>query len=206
VKWLRRGRKQASWLPAGPRRRATSGTSRNSQTWVLVPMASLVPPSARARPIGAWNDRRVGGVQRPRVFRLGASWVSHHVGGCRVRSNHGIPTILVGVLLLWRHRGATIKTAFACAASAPEDVSRLVSCMLGGVRSPAALSNRQHKPAGAQDKVPIRLHGNAGRTFTALKKIGCTPVLPAGARQFSADVHKIHLRVVNVRPAFPCKG
>ena len=39
--WLERGRKQASCVPAGSRRRATSGTSRNSQTWMVVPMASL---------------------------------------------------------------------------------------------------------------------------------------------------------------------
>src|SRR5262249_58601370 len=62
VTWLWRGRKQASWLPAGSRRRATLGTSRNSQTWRVVPMASREPPSARAKPIGDGKERE-GGVR-----------------------------------------------------------------------------------------------------------------------------------------------
>ena len=58
VTWLERGRKQASCRPGGSSRRATAGTSRNSQTWIAVPTASRSP--ARARPIGRLEGAEVG--------------------------------------------------------------------------------------------------------------------------------------------------
>ena len=48
VTWLERGRKQASCRPAGSSRRATAGTSRNSQTWMVVPTASRSPSQGQA--------------------------------------------------------------------------------------------------------------------------------------------------------------
>ena len=48
---------EAGVVPAGRvELGGTVGTSTNSQTWILVPIASRSP--ARAMPIGAWNPRK----------------------------------------------------------------------------------------------------------------------------------------------------
>jgi hypothetical protein len=56
VTWASRGRKQASWLPAGSRLRATAGRLWYSQTSRAVPTASRSP--ATASPIGRGKARK----------------------------------------------------------------------------------------------------------------------------------------------------